>query len=401
MPTFAGEERSAHPERLQLGTRMRAQREAMKMTVAQLARQLGVSRNTITNYEAGRTEPSASELVQLAHALGCPIEELLDIPPSAPPKFLFRAHGALRNNPALRTIARRFLRAYDELEEITESRLPDRLSNYVRRESKPTPPWEIESLAEELRHQSGLHDTGPEKIVAVLESWGIRCIFFPFEIPGFDALSAIQGDAIQRERRLILLNDSSKNVERIIFSTAHELGHFVLHPDLFAPEEGKPEAYPGVEKQREKEADLFAGCFLVPTQELRRAWRELRLDQLPLFYALLQLKKIFRVSYHCLFYRLQLLELTEMDYPAFIQHTKKSLGVSGKVRLKDLEPEPIPSDSLYRTTRFYLLVQSAFIRELIGVAKVAEWLQITVEKAQEETAQWLRPLSQSGHTSLE
>ena len=43
----------------------------MHMTVAQLAGRIGLHRNTITNYEAGKTEPSSSALVDIAGALGC------------------------------------------------------------------------------------------------------------------------------------------------------------------------------------------------------------------------------------------------------------------------------------------------------------------------------------------
>ena len=46
----------------EVGNLIRKQREAMQMTVAQLASRIGVSRNTITNYEAGKTEPSTSDL---------------------------------------------------------------------------------------------------------------------------------------------------------------------------------------------------------------------------------------------------------------------------------------------------------------------------------------------------
>jgi hypothetical protein len=74
-----------------------------------------------------------------------------------------------------------------------------------------------------------------------------------------------------------------------------------------------------------------------------------------------------------------------------MNHTKTYMGVTGKAKVKDLDPEPLESKALYRTTRFQLLVRSAFIQELIGVAKVAEMLQMPVEEAQELTAQWLKP----------
>ena len=60
------------------------------MTVAQLARRVEVSRNTVTNYEAGKTEPTASDLVRFAAALGCSINDLLQSDmATSPPRFAF------------------------------------------------------------------------------------------------------------------------------------------------------------------------------------------------------------------------------------------------------------------------------------------------------------------------
>ena len=219
-------------------------------------------------------------------------------------------------------------------------------------------------------------------MASVLESLGVRCLFFDFEAAGLDGISALQDGM-----RLTLLKDSKKNVERIIFSGAHELGHLVLHPQLFTFDDGEPLG----DRKFEDEANKFAGYFLVPSNELARIWRDERLDRLPLFHALLILKRVFHVSYWCLFYRVRDLGLVDCQYPQFIVHTKKHLGVTGKAKIEDLEPEPLRSSAIYRTTRFERLVRSAFIQELIGTAKVAELLQVPVEDAIEKTARWLKP----------
>ncbi len=378
------ETRAEPPERVAgIGAAIRRQREAMRMTVAQLGKQVGVSRNTITNYESGKTEPSASDLVRLADSLGCSVAEFLGVGEvAAPPKFAFRAHAPLRKDPSIIVSARKFLRAYDEIEEITEARLCNRLRPFVCDSNGSLNDREIEALAENLRQSCGLHDCGPENIASVMESLGVRCLFFSFDSSGLDGISAIQG-----EMMFTMLKDSEYNTERIIFSGAHELGHLVLHPYLFTADDGEPE----VNAEFEKEANKFAGCFLVPSNELARIWREDRLYRLPLFHALLLLKRVFHVSYWCLFHRVKDLGLTDMEWPAFMNHTKTYMGVTGKAKVKDLEPEPLESNVLYRTTRFQLLVRSAFIQELIGVAKVAEMLQMSVEDAQEVTSRWLKP----------
>ena len=108
---------------IEVGELIRKRREAIQMSVAQLAKRIGVSRNTITNYESGRTEPTASHLIAIGKALGSSIADLLGIGAVAhSPRFAFRSHSALRKDPDILATARNFLRAYAEIEEITGAR---------------------------------------------------------------------------------------------------------------------------------------------------------------------------------------------------------------------------------------------------------------------------------------
>lgn len=366
-----------------IGAAIRRQREAVGMTVVELARQLGISRNTLANYESGRTEPTASELVRLADALGCTVQDLLGGSAApAPPRFAFRAHKKLREDSAVRVVASKFLRAYTEIEALTEARLTGELSRWeLDAEASPPKTW-IEAVAADLRKVSNIRDTGPENIAATLESMGVRCLFFDRDGRGLDGLSVVQGGM-----RLVLLHNRQKGVERTISSAAHELGHLVLHPTLFTPTED--DAAP--DRDYEDEANYFAGCFLVPSDELVRVWHEEHLRRLPLVDALLLLKRVFHVSFWFLYTRVSQVGLTDVKYPVLVSKVKKHLGIDGTARMEDLEPEPLPPQSLYRSTRFERLVRSAFIQDKIGPAKVAELLQITVDDAQELTATWRRP----------
>lgn len=368
-----------------VGSLIRKQREATRMTVAQLAARVGVSRNTITNYEGGKTEPSASDLVRLAGALGCAIQDLLHPGTAAvPPRFAFRAHTPLRKDPSITVTARKYLRAYDEIEEITNSRLQSKLRKFAGDFDGPLKDREIEMAADTLRQTSGLHDTGPENIASVLEGLGVRTLFFEHDAKGLEGLSTVQGDMV-----LVMLRDRKRVVERTIFSAAHELGHLVLHPHLFTNEE---QADDGDSKRYEEEANKFAGNFLVPSDELVRVWKEERLVRLSLFNALIMLKRVFHVSFHCLYHRVAELKLhPAMDWAIFTNQIKQQLGIVGPAKMDDLEPDPLKPDILYRTTRFSRLVRSAFLQELIGVSKVAEMFQVRVDRAQEITSDWLRP----------
>lgn len=372
----------------EVGNLIRKQRDAMHMTVAQLAGRIGVSRNTITNYEAGKTEPSASDLVRLSGALGCAIDDLLHGgADSVPPRFAFRAHTPLRKDPAITVAARKYLRAYDEIEEIMNSRLSGKLRTFNTHQDGPLTDEFIKMAADTLRKTSGIHDSGPENIASVLEGLGVRTLFFEHDGKGLEGLSTIQGDM-----KLVMLRNRRKErklIERTIFSAAHELGHLVLHPQLFTSEEFDEEQD---SKRYEIEADKFAGNFLVPEDELVRVWEEERLGKLKLFNALILLKRVFHVSFHCLYRRVTEIGLhPSMDRAIFTNQIKQQLGIVGPATMEQLEPDPLPPDALYTTNRFSRLVRSAFLRDLIGVSKVAEMFQVTVNRANEITTEWVTP----------
>jgi len=109
-------------------------------------------------------------------------------------------------------------------------------------------------------------------------------------------------------------------------------------------------------------------------------------------HALLLLKRIFRVSFWFLYERVHQAGLVPPnEYPRLITEVKRLLGIHGRAKMEELEPELLPRDMLQRSTRFERLIRSAFLQGEIGIAKVAEMLQISVEEATEQTAQWVAP----------
>ncbi|MGQ4808526.1 hypothetical protein NKDENANG_01909 [Candidatus Entotheonellaceae bacterium PAL068K] len=366
-----------------LGPKIRWQRQAVGLGIDQLAELMGANRDTISNYECGKTEPTANNLVRLAHALGCDVMELLSA--TARPgalRFAFRAHHVLRKDPRMTIAARKYLRAYVEIEDLMNTTFTVRLPQFpVDSGDTHSTQW-IEMAADKVRERCGMRDCGPENIAYVLESLGVRCLFFHSEGKGLDGLSALQDDM-----PLVMLRDRDTIIERTIFSGAHELGHLVLHPHLFTAENTVNDN----ERNYEKEADQFAGAFLVPTDDLVYVWEQEHLHRLCPVYALLLLKRVFRVSFWCLRQRVEQTGLMQVDYPRLVSDVKRLLGIRGRAKMEELEPEPLAPDMLQRSTRFQRLVYSAFIQEKIGVAKVAELFQITVEEAKETTAAWMTP----------
>lgn len=55
----------------------RRMRRRADMEVTEAAKRLGVSANTINNWESGKTSPTADKLVKMTELYGCSVDELL------------------------------------------------------------------------------------------------------------------------------------------------------------------------------------------------------------------------------------------------------------------------------------------------------------------------------------
>ena len=85
-------------------------------------------------------------------------------------------------------------------------------------------------------------------------------------------------------------------MERWIFTAAHELGHLLLHPHEYRREATD------LPEEAEREADEFASEFLMPECAFAEAWEATSGHSL--LSRVLKVKRIFRVSYKTVLYRL-------------------------------------------------------------------------------------------------
>lgn len=67
----------AQEVRKTLGETLRERRAACRMTQEFVAESLGVSRQAVSKWESGKTDPSTANLLALADLYGIPVEELL------------------------------------------------------------------------------------------------------------------------------------------------------------------------------------------------------------------------------------------------------------------------------------------------------------------------------------
>ena len=68
----------------EFGSRLKMMRELRGLTQTEVAKQLGVHKSSLSNWEAGRLEPSQRALITLAVILNVQTDWLLDVPPLQP-----------------------------------------------------------------------------------------------------------------------------------------------------------------------------------------------------------------------------------------------------------------------------------------------------------------------------
>jgi transcriptional regulator with XRE-family HTH domain len=62
-----------------IGKRLRAIRESLKLTQAELAKKVGLTQSAISHFEEGKRTPSAQALEKIANGLGMSVDTLLGL----------------------------------------------------------------------------------------------------------------------------------------------------------------------------------------------------------------------------------------------------------------------------------------------------------------------------------
>jgi Zn-dependent peptidase ImmA (M78 family) len=156
---------------------------------------------------------------------------------------------------------------------------------------------DAEGAANALRQRWGLGQQPISNMVKLLEAKGVRVFSLAENNKHVDAFSCWRDAA-----PYVFLN-TFKSAEHSRFDAAHELGHLVLHRHG-GPNQGR---------EAELEANRFAGCFLMPTEDIASRVRGVTaLDDL------VKAKTRWGVSVGAIAYRLHKMNrLTDWQYRAF------------------------------------------------------------------------------------
>ncbi|GAB3400650.1 ImmA/IrrE family metallo-endopeptidase [Schumannella luteola] len=172
-----------------------------------------------------------------------------------------------------------------------------------------------QEVALELRVELGLGMAPIADLIDVVERTGATVVRWPLDSIQVDAIAAWPENAAP-----VILVGEHVGAERLRFTIAHELGHAVMH---------RVEA----DDAQEKEADAFAGEFLLPGAELRKEW-----PADPTVESLTPIKRKWGISLSALIRRaFDISILTERDY----RQWNIRLASSGMHRN---EPHPLPAE---------------------------------------------------------
>lgn len=323
-------------------SRLKVARQRSGLTKLQLADSVGVDPRAISGFEAGEYEPAEDTLSALVRALSYPIEfftaDDIDIPDAEGVSFRAMSKMTAKQRDkaiAAGAIAYLLIDWIEQKFDLPDVNLPD------LREDGP------EAAALSLRQHWGLGLRPVNNIIHLLENFGVRVFSLTEDCREIDAYSVWRG-----YRPCIFLN-TEKSAERSRFDAAHELGHLVLH---------KHAAPNGLDA--EKEADAFAGAFLMPEDCLKAVQRVRNIDQL------IKLKLEWKVSIAAITYRAHELGLiSKWQYQTFF----KEISQRG---WRSQEPFPIKHETSQVWKKVF-----AFLRdEGIGIESLADELMVPTEE---------------------
>lgn len=317
-----------------IATNLKRLRSVKGWTQEELAERAGLSRAGYRNIETGKTVPRSSTLEALAEALEVALRELLT-PVPVLRHVRFRSFKRLRTREGILADVGRWLWDFNELEEVLADRRPYTLADLEppRPKRKRVAADSVIQLAAEVRERFGLR---PGELVrdicGLLETNGIKVLPLVVASDAFFGLSVAPEDG----GPAVVVNTWERiSVERWIFSAVHELGHLVLHAPAYQIDNFEEE------KDPEKEANLFAGHFLMPEEVFRGEWTDAR--GLPFVDRVLKVKRIFQVSYKTVLYRLSEAGTHETNVWQRFQNEYRARH--GRTLMKEDEPEALAADA--------------------------------------------------------
>jgi Zn-dependent peptidase ImmA (M78 family)/transcriptional regulator with XRE-family HTH domain len=380
-----------------LSSNLQRLRHAQGLSQDKLAVAAGISRIAYLNIERRQAEPRAETVRALAKALHVRVPELLVEAPVLK-RVRFRSLKRLTRREQVLVEVGQKLRDFVELE--TQLKASDRKDfDKLRAVAASASGHGIPAVAAAMRAHFGLGDHEPvHDICGLLEHQGIKVLSVNMATDAFLGLSVSEEDG----GPAVIVNTWERlPVEHWIFSAAHELAHLLLHLQAYQVDEEIED------KDEERDADAFASHFLMPEAVFRREWDDT--VGLPLFDRVLKVKRVFRVSWRTVLFRLS----EGMSDPnqrkrLWIHFANAYKQINSKVLLKMDEPQGVGADAYralsdlhragpepagmdrhdFQGDRLWRLVRQATLGGNITLARGAEILGIRLNDMRDLAESW-------------
>ena len=360
-----------------LSSNIKRYRSRKKLTQQDLSELSGVSLPAIKNIERKKGLPRTNTLLAISTALDCRLQDLVR-PIGELSSVRFRARSRMNRREQILAQVSKWLNDFAFLEALLSDKEEYSLHKLAGNSKKLSPI----QYAEEARRIVGLEPDEPiHDICGLLESCGIKILALSYSSDAFNGLSVGEDDM----GPAIIINTWERiSIERQIFSTAHELGHLLMHLSDY---DGKARSE---DKTQEEEADLFAGYFLMPEQGFDSEWEETA--GMPFVERVMKIKSIFKVSYKTVLYRLKQQGIADDTIWFRFQQLyeakyNKKLIFKEEPFQEGSEPFGLKPFDFY-ADRLSRLVRKAVENEKISISRAAEILDVSSEQMMERIVEW-------------
>lgn len=265
------------------GRRLKEARLYNKLTITELGERLNVTKQMVSKYENGKSEPSFEKSFQLNNILGYPREFFYSTD-----KFFIENEGtffrsrltATQKSKEPASIALKYsVIVRDYLEQFID--FPT-LQNREIYEGENNP----EEISLSIRKSMDLGLEPIHDIIEVAELLGFTVISMNYQEDKVDAFSSM--NTINGNSYFIITTGDSGSFYRQQFSIAHEIGHWVLHQNI-NPQELDRDEY----KIIEEEANKIASILLLPKESFGNELKSKIVDEIDTYY---NLKRKWHVS---------------------------------------------------------------------------------------------------------
>ncbi len=339
------------------GTRLRFARKKAGFSLQELADVLHnkISKQSLNKYEAGLMKPSADILIALTKALNVTTDYLLREESVELENISFRKYSGLKkkDEEAIIEKARDYVERFIEVENILgiSTSFKNPLAKVKIRSFD-----DVEAAAKLLREKWELGVNPISNVINMLELAGIK-VYLIKDVDKFDGF-AVYTSGIP----VVVVNTTTKSIERIRFTAIHELAHILLRFD---------EAIAKDENLIEQYCHYFSSCFLIPKPMLIKMIGNSQRNYIELN-ELIAIKEYYGISIRAIVHRLNKIGvITPTYYKRWSVWLSREYGKKG---------EPGAFKGSEKMQKIVQLVSMAVAEGIISLSKAAAICNCSVEE---------------------